>query len=552
MLTEKERKTFEINNDYIYLLVTMAFYIIILCFVNIFEYKIYEVFPTDNILILNITLEIIGVILSFIIFNGCYYSYQHLKRLRLLVLAITFFTTGVLGFFHILSYQSISYIFEESSVVLASTNWIVVRLLIAIGIFITSIINFDYKVKLNKNIILFLEVIIVSGAIYISNFRIDLIKLLFLEGQEFTLLKNYIAYIIIILHMTSIFFYLKTYKIIQNKYVIILCCGLILSILCEAQFRLYEGIFDIYYLLGHLYRITAIYLIYYSIFKYNIDIPYKEIKKAKDRIKLYASNLEKIVDKRTQEIKKVNERILQEIDYARNIQQSLLPSNELSFKGIDFLANYFPCERLSGDFYDIFEIDENNIGMYILDVSGHGVPAALLTMLSTYFMKSITKCESKVLTPDKHLEGIYNEFNNLRLPNEIHIVIFYAVYNNKNKVLTYCSGGMNCYPILFRKDKSYEFLDKSHGFPICQCSDFFTPQYVKGKIQLNRGDRIIFYTDGLTDKNKNKVLNEESLIDIMLNSKDKSIRFLNNEINSRVKKIENLDDDITYFIMEVN
>ncbi len=551
MIIEKQNRLLKIDNHYMYLLITLVISTIAFYLSIIFEYEIYQVFRSINFLTWHTILELISIILAFIIFSNCYYSYRHLGRIRLLVLAITFMISGSIDFLHALSYEGMPYTFAQSSTILATTYWISARLFMATGLFLTSIIPFYYKKAINKTNILIIGIGIVFTLFYMINFKIELLPPLFIEGVGLTPLKLYLEYIIIGLQLMAIYFYLKTYRKIQNKHLIILCCGLILSIFSESLFTLYKSVYDTYNLLGHIFKILGFYLIYYSIFKYNIDLPFNELKNAKDRIRLYANNLEIIIDKRTNEIKKVNQRLINELEYAKLVQQSLLPSDKLNYNGISFISNFLPCEKLSGDFYDIYSLDENNIGMYILDVSGHGVSAALLTMMSTYLIKSLTTGKKR-FEPDKKLQKFYSEFNILSLPSEMHLVIFYAVYNKSNSILTYCSGGMNCYPILFRKNGEYEYLDKSEGFPMCQFNDFYTPEYKSAKIRLNQGDRVLFYTDGLTDKNKNQVFNENQLIELIIKNNHRYLDELNSEIALEIKNRDvDLDDDITYFIMEI-
>ncbi len=103
-----------------------------------------------------------------------------------------------------------------------------------------------------------------------------------------------------------------------------------------------------------------------------------------------------------------------------------------------------------------------------------------------------------------------------------------------------------------RKDGTKEYLDKSQGFPICKMSDFFTPTYTSETISLLKGDRIIFYTDGLVDNVKNDTISEDLLEEVMFNYKDLSLKSLNNKIKSYILTEDGLnEDDITYFIMEI-
>ncbi len=267
----------------------------------------------------------------------------------------------------------------------------------------------------------------------------------------------------------------------------------------------------------------------------------------------YNKKVENMVQDRTKEMKKEKDKFVDELEYARIIQQSLLPLRELTFDDISFSSAYFPCERLSGDFYDIYRIDENSIGMYVLDVSGHGISAALMTMFCNNFIKSPERIVKKYrgLKPHRNLSNFYEEFNKVNFPPEMYMVMMYASYNIKTRVLTYCSGGLNSEPIVIRKNGGIEYLDQSSGFPICRMEDVFVPEYESARIQLYKGDRVIFYTDGLVDDMHNGVLGLDDLKAILNMCRDEELTILNQQIQSQIIPIaDTLSDDITYFIME--
>lgn len=554
MILEKRDKLYEIKNDYTCIALTLAITSLIFFISIVYEYEIYTVFSGVNFLTWHTILEFVSVVFAFIIFNNCYYSYKHTRRLRLLVLSTTFFIVGCMDFLHTMSYEGMPATFAPSCIQTTTTYWIIARLIMAIGIFVASIIPFLKKTKADEKVTIVVSVFLTLIFFYVVTYKSYLLPPLFIEGKGLTSLKINLEYIIMFLQITAIFNFIKDYRVNSNRYLITLSCGLILMIFSEALFTLYKSPYDTFNLLGHLYKVAGFYLLYYSIYKYNIDLPYEKLKQAQKRISLYANNLEKIVDIRTKEFKEANERLDKELDYAKAIQQSLLPPSVINFEDVIFNSKYMPCEKLSGDFYDIYEIDKENIGMYILDVAGHGVPASLLTMFSINSIKSNERLINRYrgLKPHRNLEKFYHDFNKLNFPEEMHIVTFFATYNRPNRVLTYCSAGMNCSPILIRKTGEHEFLNESKGFPICQFNDFFTPEYESVKIQLNKGDKVIFYTDGLTDMQKNSAINYEDLLKILLRNHNNNIEKLNSEL---LKRLENskkdFDDDITYFIMEV-
>jgi len=368
------------------------------------------------------------------------------------------------------------------------------------------------------------------------------------------ILRIMLEYIIIGSIAVAMVLHLKRSYEYKNKYFLKFSSGLIFLIFAQSFRLIYDSGNQVSYLMYNLYTVLGFLILSNSLYGNNIKVPFNNIISAENQIKLYAENLEKIINKRTHEIKQVNNRLIRELEYAKRIQQSLLPLKRLSFKNTVFVSEFFPCERLSGDFYDIYRIDDDNIGMYVLDVSGHGISAALMTMFCNNYIKSTERLIKRYrgLKPHRNLRHFYEEFNKMNFPEEMHMVIFFASYNIETEVLTYCSGGMNCYPILFKRSKEVIFLSESEGFPICKMDDFYVPEYVSATIKLDKGDRVIFYTDGLIDLHKNKVMDEEELIDIVNSFADKPLRELNTEIQERINSYsDNLEDDITYFIMEV-
>ncbi len=140
----------------------------------------------------------------------------------------------------------------------------------------------------------------------------------------------------------------------------------------------------------------------------------------------------------------------------------------------------------------------------------------------------------------------------MNFPDEMHMVILFATYNINTKILKYSNGGLNNFPIIKRANGDIEFLNQNIGFPICKLSDIYVPEYESTEIQLNRGDKVIFFTDGLIDEKKNQVMTENELIDLLDRYHGKKLDLLNNALINEIdlrKKV--LEDDITYFIMEI-
>ena len=293
---------------------------------------------------------------------------------------------------------------------------------------------------------------------------------------------------------------------------------------------------------------------YFYLNQSNLLIPYEAQKTLQTQFNLYAVNLKKIIDKKTYQMREANQKFIDELDYAKMIQQSLLPKGKVQYRDSVFISEFFPCERLSGDFFDHYRVDEDNVAFYLMDVSGHGIPAALVTMFSGNHLRSNDKNLQRYfgLKPDQVLTQFYNEFNKMNFPDEMHMVLIYATMNLSTKMLTYCSAGLNCSPIRLKKNGKIELLDKSEGFPICKLLDEVEVEFKSERIKLDKGDRLLFFTDGLIDNKKNNTYHYDELIELLQTHQHYSMEALNALIVERIKPFKHeLNDDITYILLEV-
>src|SRR4051812_46076861 len=115
-------------------------------------------------------------------------------------------------------------------------------------------------------------------------------------------------------------------------------------------------------------------------------------KRAVDRI----VQLEADVRRRNQELEQANLRMKRSLDLAGKMQQALLPPGPLSVAGFDFAWIYEPCDELGGDILNVFPLGAGYVGLYVLDVSGHGVPAALLSVALSHMFAPVPNRTSLV------------------------------------------------------------------------------------------------------------------------------------------------------------
>lgn len=240
-----------------------------------------------------------------------------------------------------------------------------------------------------------------------------------------------------------------------------------------------------------------------------------------------------------------NKKMSKDLLFAKRLQRRILPKKGV-YNTIKINYLYKPSEMLSGDMFDVYYIDEENIGIYICDVVGHGITASMMTMFVRQTMRSI---KDGILSPAIALTELHKRFISLDLGADKYFTIFYAIYNIKNNHLKYANAGHNCIPIKFNSNELV--LLKTSGFPISLI--FNEMYYEENDIKLNRKDKILFYTDGITE-----VKNIQG-VEFGVEGVIKTIKENNNDndlLNSIVGDIEKFrwgeqEDDFAMVLMEV-
>lgn len=238
-----------------------------------------------------------------------------------------------------------------------------------------------------------------------------------------------------------------------------------------------------------------------------------------------------------------NKKMIKDLRFAKRLQSRILPKKGVygSLK-IDHL--YKPSEMLSGDMFDIYHIDDENIGIYICDVVGNGITASMMTMFVRQTMRAI---KDDVLSPSLALTELHKGFSTLGLEVDKYFTIFYAVFNTKTNLFTYANAGHNCIPIKYNSN-NIELLT-TKGFPISLIFDEI--YYDENEIKLNKGDRILFYTDGITEVRniEGEEFGVDRIVDIVKNNGS-------NVLNKIVEEVEDFrwgeqEDDFAMVLMEV-
>jgi sigma-B regulation protein RsbU (phosphoserine phosphatase) len=201
-----------------------------------------------------------------------------------------------------------------------------------------------------------------------------------------------------------------------------------------------------------------------------------------------------------------NERYESELYIAREIQMSMLPQNFPSRRDFDLYAMVQPAKEVGGDLYDFIEVGDR-VFFLVGDVSGKGVPAALFMSITRAAFRFIG---SLGLPMDEVVHRVNNSLCDGN-KNEMFVTIFAGCLDLKTGVLDYCNAGHN--PIVVvRPDGSASFLRAKPNLAAGLFMDF---KYEAERLQLERGSRLILYTDGVTEAERSDKVQfgEKALLD---------------------------------------
>lgn len=476
--------------------------ILIFALTKYHEDRSFFVLSSDAFLGLHIILEFSAIVMAFCVFAVTYYTSEQTRSASMLIIACTFLSVTFLDTVHTFSYKGMPALLTVSTPQKATTLWIVSRLVMSIGMFIASLVPSHKKIKGHQGPYIVIDIILTLLIIGLIVYNPDLFPPMHVDGESLTSLKITIEYFIFaILIITAAIYHRQYVNSNGDKAYILLVIGFFIAGLGEMSFTLYHNVYDTYNLIGHFYKFIAHYILFRALFVINIQKPYKELSEAEEKLNNYVDDLERAVEERTKEISQANEKIIKNLNDAKHIQMALMTTEFPKVAGMEFAAKYLPCEQVGGDFYNVFRLDEENIGILIGDVAGHGVSAAMLNVFINQNMRFRIDYEDnryRILTPRGVLMNLYHVYNNMSFPEEMYVVLFYGIYNIKTGKLSYASAGMNTYPIIIKSNGKVSHI-KLDGFPICKFGKFFKPNYETKTIDLAPGDTLVFYSDGLSE-----------------------------------------------------
>lgn len=213
----------------------------------------------------------------------------------------------------------------------------------------------------------------------------------------------------------------------------------------------------------------------------------------------HRKNLELKVQERTEELEKVlndlkikDDQIQKQLDMASVIQRSILLTKIDDWNELKFSVKYNAMEKIGGDFYDVFQLKDNKIGVLIADVSGHGIPAALVTAMAKI---SFGNAGYLFDSPKRIFQEVNKNIID-HMKTQDYMTCFMAVIDDDYNI-TY-SNASHQKAILYRKETGEVELLDTNGLFIGALEEA-RDTYEEKTTKLNYGDRLILYTDGIPE-----------------------------------------------------
>jgi PAS domain S-box-containing protein len=232
-------------------------------------------------------------------------------------------------------------------------------------------------------------------------------------------------------------------------------------------------------------------------------------------------------------------KIEHELKVAKTVQKSIIPKNFLENDNISIWGVSLPNEELGGDYFDFFQPSESKLGILIADVSGHGVPSALITtMIKVYF----EKYAKEFIETENVLSHVNSEVTRTLQETGFYLTAFYSIIDLDTMVIASTCAGHDFAVCLDPEKNEIIQLGKTEKGTII--GSFAEAEYDSSYYQLEKGNKILFFTDGITEaRNKTgEFYGLERVIDLLKKNKN---------LNPK-QFIEKLIEDIDHFSVEAS
>ncbi len=259
-------------------------------------------------------------------------------------------------------------------------------------------------------------------------------------------------------------------------------------------------------------------------------------------------------------LSKKNQEMSRELEMAQKIQNQLIPLIH-DHSNIGFY--YKPMEMVGGDFFDFIELSEDELGIFLSDVSGHGVPAAFITSMIKSHIMQLDEVQKDPAAMLNHLNQALKD-----ITANHFVTAFYGVYNKKTREFVYANAGHPS-PLIISSDFIISLIMPGKGYPLALFDDSMIQSLDKkitnNRVILEKGTKLLMFTDGFLEavnQNEKQTLSSEHIHDfeemmleeVLLAHQDMSSQALIDRLMEelvRFRGADFFDDDICLICLDI-
>lgn len=298
-----------------------------------------------------------------------------------------------------------------------------------------------------------------------------------------------------------------------------------------------------------LFIATALLIFYVLFFIIRLRVAAKQLREANDQLEEANETLEDKVRRRTAALQAKNEEMLFEMKVANEVQMSLLPEQETISAAAHLYSSLQPMTSVSGDYYDVFELRENVYAILVADVSGHGVPSALVTtMVKVAFFENTIDGRH----PAEVIQIVNDTLSPVLEATGMYFTAFFGVLDLTKGEFNFSNAGHNAAILHKRDDDIVQPLD-SNG-PIIGVMTGLN--FLENRIHVGVNDRLVLFTDGITEaKNpKSQMYDDPRLIEAIQAGRMLDAKTLHDAILKDVEDFcdgRDATDDRTLMVIDI-
>lgn len=271
--------------------------------------------------------------------------------------------------------------------------------------------------------------------------------------------------------------------------------------------------------------------------------------------------LEKTLQERNKRLIEAQKTIHQDLKIASTMQRGLLPDCPSSINNVHMDGLFFPSAYVSGDIFNFFRLDENHIGFYSIDVAGHGIAAAMMSVTLSRLLSPAIKQGSplkkkiavapyyEVIAPKHVIEALNQQFQ-IDLTNTLYFTMVYGVMNTQTLQIELCQAG-HPPPIYLPKEGAAEFIGDG-GFPV-GITDI--AEFESLPISFSQEDRLYIYSDGISEcmNSDEEMFGSDRLLAFFEETRDLPTSEVTQVLEKRIRLwqgTDEFDDDVSLLVIE--